>query len=192
MCLDKTPANLSHFPHLYTPTLGSIQTHYRQQLISSNEVLTVNNTTTTYTSVAKNKQKPGTSQVPQCPPILYPRRHCNPRNNAMNNHKVMDMKHICSQCHRTYGHPSSLRRHVNSAHKNRRYQCKRCPCTYKRIENLKFYLRKHEDGTNPVTPSTHGPSDTANEVGNTCMDLLSTPMSRDTCTCQPLMQWKSP
>ena len=78
-------------------------------------------------------------------------------NNSL--HKLtMDIKYVCSSCFKIYAHATSLRRHVNIYHKNRRHTCSICQLGFKRVESLRTHERpihgKTGDYPNPTNRQT--------------------------------------
>ena len=114
MCSNKTPANLSHFPTFTLFLLGCIRAHYRQQLISSNE-LTVH-TTTTYTSLMRKITKTSTNQVLHSLPIFYPPRDRRLRDTTSETKVAFDSHGIRERKSFLRKRPKRLRYHVTLTH----------------------------------------------------------------------------
>lgn len=52
----------------------------------------------------------------------------------------------CVECNKTYKHPKSLRRHLETAHKGLRYLCQYCGQLFTRKDSLFDHIRnKHEE-----------------------------------------------
>ena len=95
----------------------------------------------------------------------------------------MDIKYVCPSCFKTYAHATSLRRHVNIYHKNRRHTCSICQLGFKRVESLCTHERrihgKTGDYPNPTNRQT-----TVTALLNTAIseEVFQTPTIELTCT----------
>ena len=91
---------------------------------------------------------------------------------------------ICKVCGKLYKSPSSLRRHISSAHSTNLYKCKYCPAKYKRTDNLNIHMaQKHGEGLQLMSRNSwdnlpcHKSCDTTELHELTHMDRASSPIT---------------
>ena len=95
----------------------------------------------------------------------------------------MDIKYVCSSCFKIYAHATSLSRHVNIYHRNRRHTCSICQLGFKRVESLRTHERRihGKTGDNP-NPSNRQTTVTAPLNTAISEEVFQTPTFELTCT----------